>query len=449
MSISHKALALLQRDVLLFVTNLVTGAVVARKLGPEMLGSWVVLQIIPTYAEAFGRLKTDVASIYFLGKKRYSLGEVVIAINAIALTTSAIYIGVGVWQADWIYHFLFRRSTTDLRPYLYMMLAQVPLLFLYMNYAYLHIAREDVVAYNRMTILRSVVSSVLGIGLLMFTHVGLGAVVFASTLSLLVGLAYGIIRLGDTGPRRVPGPALFRDLVTYASKLYAAGIAAHVNAYTSQLVSVIYLLPAQVGFLGMAQSQVQLLTKAPDALGTILFPRIVKAETPAAAAALAARAFRVTLVVLIGVGLLAAIAIRPAMILVYGRQYLPAVIPFWILVPGIVVSSAATTFQQYFQGIDRADLTPKIAIVPVILQAGLAVLLIPVIGLVGAAVAVSFGLIAMAIVTTVVFIRISGLSIASDLVPGRDEIRMVYNLVSTTLLRYLGRPATTTEISSL
>jgi O-antigen/teichoic acid export membrane protein len=443
-SISRKALALLQRDVLLFVTNLITGAVVARRLGPEMLGSWVVLQVIPTYAEAFGRLKTDVAAIYFLGKGKYSLSEIVMAINTIAIATSAIYVGVGVWRADWVYHLLFRRSTGDVHPYMYLMFAQVPLLFLYMNYVYLHIAREDVTAYNRMTVLRSLLSSAMGIGLLVFTHFGLGAVVFSTSFSLFVGLVYGVVRLGNTGPRQVPSVALFRDLVSYASKLYAAGITAYVNSYTSQLISVVYLLPAQVGFLGMAQSQVQLLTKAPEALGLILFPRIVRADSPSAATALAARAFRVMLALLIGGAVVAAIAIRPAISLVYGSQYLPSVVAFWILLPGIVASSASTALLQYFQGIDRADLAPKIAIVPVVLQVGLAPLLIPAIGLAGAAMAVSVGSIVVAAVTIVVFIRVSGLASATDLIPGREDVQLLFGLVATTIRRYLKKSATST-----
>jgi len=50
---ANKAFSLLQRDIFLFTTNLITGILVARKLGPGIFGVWVILQMIPAYAEAF------------------------------------------------------------------------------------------------------------------------------------------------------------------------------------------------------------------------------------------------------------------------------------------------------------------------------------------------------------------------------------------------------------
>jgi O-antigen/teichoic acid export membrane protein len=64
MSLSSKSFSIFQRDLFLLLCNLITGIVIARKLGPELMGLWAILQLIPGYAEAFGRLKFDVAAIY-------------------------------------------------------------------------------------------------------------------------------------------------------------------------------------------------------------------------------------------------------------------------------------------------------------------------------------------------------------------------------------------------
>ena len=50
--------------------NLLMRVAVARILGPEMIGLWVILLLIPGYAEAYGRLKFDIVAVYFLGKKK-------------------------------------------------------------------------------------------------------------------------------------------------------------------------------------------------------------------------------------------------------------------------------------------------------------------------------------------------------------------------------------------
>ena len=71
MSFAQKTFSIFKRDVLLFILNVFTSIVIARKLGQELLGVWVIISLIPGYAEAFGRTKFDLAAVYFIGKKKY------------------------------------------------------------------------------------------------------------------------------------------------------------------------------------------------------------------------------------------------------------------------------------------------------------------------------------------------------------------------------------------
>ena len=70
MSISDKSLSLFNRDIFVYSSKIILWAIVARILGPVGLGIWIIFEMIPSYAEAFGMLKFDVASVYFLGKKK-------------------------------------------------------------------------------------------------------------------------------------------------------------------------------------------------------------------------------------------------------------------------------------------------------------------------------------------------------------------------------------------
>ena len=69
-SLYRSAISIMQRDIFVYTLSIATGVVIARVLGPEILGSWVLLSIVSAYAEGFGRLKTDIASVYFLGSKK-------------------------------------------------------------------------------------------------------------------------------------------------------------------------------------------------------------------------------------------------------------------------------------------------------------------------------------------------------------------------------------------
>ena len=99
---------------MLFLTNIITGVIIARKLGPDMRGLYAILLLIPGYAEAFGRLKFDIAAVYFLGKKKVGMGEIVFLLNMLAILTSTIIISLFLFQYDWIYAKLYQNTTVDM-----------------------------------------------------------------------------------------------------------------------------------------------------------------------------------------------------------------------------------------------------------------------------------------------------------------------------------------------
>jgi O-antigen/teichoic acid export membrane protein len=423
MSIAKKSFSLFQRDVFLFVTNLVTGIVIARKLGPEVLGLWVILSIIPGYAEAFGRTKADIAAVYYLGTGKYDIGEVKFNLNIVALCSSLIIIVTILWQFNWLYNVLFGNSKINVQLYMYITLLQIPLQFLYMNYTYLYIYQEDIKTYNMMVVIQAIISSFLGILLLVVFNLGLMAVVIASILSLMLALLYGILKFVpiDNKKNKV-NFRLIKKLLNYGAKLYIAGIIGHLNIHLTKLILVFYLAPAEVAFFSMAQGKAQLLEKIPSALNTMLFSRIAKMADQKESAILSAKAFRTSLVLVFITGFLGMLLIKPAVILLYGRAYSPIVLPFLIIIPGIVFSAAVAAFNQYFNGIGRADIGAKITIVPLCVQVGLAFLLLPLMGLTGAACALSVALLTTALVQSFVFMKISSLSLKDSMLIGKDDL---------------------------
>ena len=85
MNLTDKLFSIFTRDVILFITSLLTGVVIARYLGPEKMGIWALLLLIPGYAEAFGRLQLDVSSVYFIGKGKVKLGEVTFILHLVSV----------------------------------------------------------------------------------------------------------------------------------------------------------------------------------------------------------------------------------------------------------------------------------------------------------------------------------------------------------------------------
>jgi len=428
---------LFQRDVFLFFTNLVTGVIIARMMGPEVLGLWIILQMIPSYAESFGRLKFDIAAVYFLGKRKYPIGDVVLTLNVLAVLTSSVIIGIFLLKFDWFYRILFGNSPTDAKLFIYLILLQIPIQFLYLNYSYLLIYREDVKNYNRMVVIKALFASVASIVLLVCFRWGLLAVIIPSVLSIFLGLLYGVVKFG---PVERKGPLfnlpLIKDLSSYGSNIYAATLISSLNSYITNLIVVFYLLPAKVAFFNMAQNKGILMNKIPDAMSTILFPRVSKTDNNAVSAILIARAFRVALLILLLIGMLAFTSIKPLVYILYGPDYLPMVIPFCILLPGLIISSAAGVLNQYFAGVGRVDLAVKIPIVPFLVQVVVAILMIPPFGIAGAAISFLIALFCLSAIQIAVFLKITDCTLKGDLIIQKEDVLTVKAFISNQFYRF-------------
>ena len=78
---------------------------------------------------------------------------------------------------------------------------------------------------------------------------------------------------------------------------------------------------------------------------------------------------------------------RELILLVFGSAMLPALVPLWLLLPGIVSMAAAKVISSYLSGIGKPIYTTYIAAGAVIVTVVLDLLLIPPYGISGAAVA--------------------------------------------------------------
>ena len=161
MGLASKSLSIFVRDGFLFVSNAVVSIILARSLGPFYLGIWFTLNLIPSYAELFARLKVDAAAVYFLSKGKYEISQILPAINFIALSLSFLLIGLYFLFFSELNAFFFKTPPLNLDLLVCLALTQIPFNFLYMNYLYIHIYLEDKKVVNQMVVLRAVLSFII------------------------------------------------------------------------------------------------------------------------------------------------------------------------------------------------------------------------------------------------------------------------------------------------
>tara|TARA_B100000767_G_C19761591_1_gene535382 strand:+ start:1156 stop:2472 length:1317 start_codon:yes stop_codon:yes gene_type:complete len=433
-SFANKSFSIFKRDILLFILNVCTSIIIARKLGPELLGIWIIISLIPSYAEALGRIKFDLAAVYFIGKKKYNENEVMFHLNIIAILTGILVIIIILILKDDIIRLLFNGESKNLNL-IYAILPIIPLNFLFLNYSYLLISREDVEYYNIMIVVKAIIGSGGACLLLLIFDLGLWSVLVSTVISVFVALILGIWRFNQTGTKSKIilnlNKNLLKDFLNYSYKLYVGGIISFLNIFVMKSILSVYLSPAKVAFYSLAQDRATLLDKIPSAVNTLLYPR-VSSSNELESSISTIRAFRILLILTTFSSIILAIFIYPLVLIMYGEEYLPVVIPLIIILPGIIVNGTASVFTSYFTGVGRSDLIMKLSIFPLILQIILGFILITKFDIFGAAISFTVAMIVFGIIQIYYFLNVTNMSY-EILVPKKEDYLYIINFIKSKL----------------
>jgi enterobacterial common antigen flippase len=214
------------------------------------------------------------------------------------------------------------------------------------------------------------------------------------------------------------------DLLRYGMNMYVGGIFGQFQQSGTQLLSVSFLVPAQIAFLNQGQAVGKLLNKFVDPLNTILFPRVSNIEE-GEAIILSCKAFRISLILLLLGGLGLYVLVGPLIAILYGKAFLPTVEVIYFLLPGLIIAGASSTFTNYFTGTGRASLIPKIQILPLIIQLFLTWNLTQIWGLKGSAISIMTGSLIYGISLIYLFLKTSK-TLINKLLPGIIDLKYIY-----------------------
>ena len=277
--------------------------------------------------------------------------------------------------------------------------------------------------------------------LLIFFDFGLWALLIGMLVGSFISMIYGIIKV-HSKVRMIFffNTKLFREMVSFSSKVYFSEGLGFLNIYVSNLTTAALLSPSALAFFSMGKGKAEWLNRITSAVSTILYPRISNLHgANKDPVTVTTDAFRILLLILCFVGILFSLFIYPTVLLLYGAEFLPMVPIFFIVLPSLILFSVANLQRQYFLGIGRTDILLKISIIPLLLQIGLCFLFIPRYSFLGAAYAAALTFLLTAILTIVVYCRLSGASYKNLLIPSKQDFVLIVRLMKEYFVRWFIR----------
>jgi O-antigen/teichoic acid export membrane protein len=116
---------------------------------------------------------------------------------------------------------------------------------------------------------------------------------------------------------------------------------------------------------------------------------------------------------------------RPAVLLILSPKFLAAVPLIWIMAPGVFLRATSKILIPFFMGTDRPGVSSWAVAAGIVVNVVALLLLLPVIGLAGAAWAMTLGFLASSIVLVLSFRRVTGMGLAETWRPRAGDMARI------------------------
>lgn len=330
------------QQIYIFILNIVIGVLIARDLGPTLLGVFVAIQIISSNAEIFGRPKVDIGAMSYYGNHNYQNKNILQNINLIGLIASLIPV-----IAIFILHNIFIEAVINeeiILPYrliLILILIQIPLQGLYLNYIYYLNSWNEINFYIRVTNIREMSYMLMVVILIITSNVRIEFLLACIVLSLVFSLSYAIFITKIIPLIGFKYDRYFcKELLRKSLMLYLNGLIYHAQENSQKILFTIVLSFKEIAFVNQGSNLAKLLYKIPDTASIALYPEFVREGKDKYEIAL--KAFRQILII----GFLAVVFLEffghKLIEILYGDIYLQSADLLMVFLPGAYMYSLAS-----------------------------------------------------------------------------------------------------------
>lgn len=428
-TLKDSAGVLITQYLALAVTILI-GIITARYLGPEGKGLYVLTFVLPGLFVTFGNVGLGQAIVYNLAKYPERRGEVVGSIFIV----SGVFAGVVTVGAYMSLPYLSRAlvPSVDMR-FLRIGLITLPTSFwlLCATNCFRGIGRYSL--YNAVALMSKLAFLLFLIVFIVILKGGPLEAVYSNVLASLILTAVtlvGVVRYVTAGSRTFSA-TFVRPLISYGARVHTGYVLQTLEHRVDILLISRYLIsPTAVGLYSVGVTLAELVLRVSEAAGTVWLQR-VSAETSGQIGHKTAGLSRIVVLISLIVTVVLAVAAYPAIYLFYGSDFLPSYLPFLILLPGVFTRAPGQILGSHLQGIGRPGTVSWISGISLTLNLALNIVLIPVYGISGAALASSVSYSIRSVVTLYMFSRLSGYSLSQSLLPRKEDWLFLIKVLTT------------------
>jgi len=404
----------------------VVSVLVARALGAEGRGIYSLFLLSVSLAQAVLSLGVGVSAIYYIGKKTYTLRQIVSNSQFVVLASAAVSGLLVLLATPIIGGRLLDRDV----PYWVFAFA-VPL---FLNFNVLTAVLQggsrflamNLVILAQPLVMLAVMSTGMAVG-----DLDTGAVLVLWSLATLVAVLLGLRLVGlehiHLPTVVVPDWRALRDQVRFGVQGQIGNVTQLLNYRLDSFIVLLFVSTAGVGYYAVANGMTQAVWFIANAVAVVLLPRLTRAREEDAAR-LTPLVCRNTLLVS-AVGAVALGAVSPVLVeALFGGEFSPAVAPLLWLLPGTVALSGSKILASYIFSQGKPLINSYVTLASLAVTLAADFILIPPFGVEGAAVASSLAYSTHLALSLIMYRRLSGQGIGDALLVRASDVRLYLEL---------------------
>ena len=377
----------LGRQLIAGLLQLITVVIIARAFGPEGNGAYAVALLMPSILVSFLNLGVGPANIYFLGSSQFSPYGVLTHSIKISLVLSLVGILIGAlcihFKADEYFPGV---------PYfmLWLALFSFPLGLLQSFISSIFQGMQKFREYNIVLLTQPVLTLFIVSILVMMKIDNFSYLIVAPFIAVLFSLVLSGVLLNKYIEKNIENKNenYLGKVINYGCKAHISNILAFLNYKVDIFLVNLLISPAAAGIYVVAVQLSERLWMLSQAISTVLLPRLSELMNDEE------KRLKITpfisRVMLLSTSLLSIVFILlsyPLIYYVFGVNYISSILPLLILVPGMVITSASRVLANDLAARGRPELNMYTSIFVVACNIVGNIILIPLYGIVGAAVA--------------------------------------------------------------
>lgn len=399
--------------------------IITRTIGPAGKG---VLALITNFFLLLVTVFTfglSEGAVYLLGSRKYKHKEVFSSIVYAAIFTSILVLLASNGLRSWVVNSFLK----DVGEQHYLTALWIfPAFYLFLCLRKILLGHGNIWGFNIMFLVQTLLLFLLYIFFL--PSIGIRGGILSLIISLavvdLVTLIFTSIYYGR--PASLPNLTFLKHGFIFGMKSQIGIVLTFFDRRLAIFIINIFLNPVYVGFYAIAVALAELPWRISDAVGTVLFPKVAGIRKEEAFT-FVAQACRNTIFIAILSSLILFVFAGFIIQLLFGTEFLQSLAAMQILLPGIVALSMNRVLCGGFSGLGKPEYGTYTVVCSSICTILLDIILIPRMGIVGAAVAASVAYFVSATVGVILFRRISKCSLSQLLIVSRNDLPRYLDII--------------------